>query len=327
MAVKTLIEALRDGLHEEMRRDDRVVVLGEDVGVRGGVFLATDGLYKEFGEQRVIDTPLAESSIIAVAVGLAINGMRPIAEIQFADFSWPAFDQILSEVARLRYRSNGDYTCPMVIRMTYGGGVHGGLYHSQNVEAIYAHIPGLHVVAPSTPYDIKGMLKTAVRGEDPVIFLEHKKMYRSAKGEVPDDDYTVPFGKAAIRREGAHVTVISWGLMLEYCLEAAGVLAQEGVDCEVIDVRTMVPFDKETVLQSVAKTGKVLIAYEDNKTVGFGAEISAIIAEEAFESLDAPVMRLAAPDVPAVPFAPPLESVYMPSADKALAAMRKLARY
>jgi 2-oxoisovalerate dehydrogenase E1 component beta subunit len=313
MATKTLIEALRDGLREEMQRDKNVIVMGEDVGVRGGVFLATDGLYKEFGEARVIDTPLAESSIIGVAMGAAINGLRPVAEIQFADFSHPAMNQIMNEVAKLRYRSTNDYSCPMVLRMPYGGGVHGGLYHSQCVEALYAHIPGLKVVAPCTPYDTKGLIKAAIRDDDPVIFLEHKKTYRSAKSEIPDDDYVVPIGKADVKREGDHLTVISYGLVLHYCLEAAQTLAGEGTSVEVVDLRTLVPLDRDTILASVHKTGKVLIAYEDNKTGGFGAEVSAMIAEEAFESLDAPIMRLAGPDVPAVPFNPPQEEWYMPS--------------
>jgi 2-oxoisovalerate dehydrogenase E1 component beta subunit len=327
MATKTLIEALRDGMREEMRRDASVIVLGEDVGQRGGVFLATEGLYKEFGETRVIDTPLAESSIVGVAIGAAINGLRPVAEIQFADFAAPAMDQIINEAARLRYRSNGQFACPMVIRMPYGGGVHGGLYHSQCVEAFYTHVPGLKVVAPSTPYDTKGLLKAAIRDDDPVIFLEHKKTYRLIRGDVPEDDYVLPIGKAEVKRTGDHLTIIAYGLMLHFCLEAAETLAKEGVSAEVIDLRTLAPLDKETILASVRKTGKVLVAYEDNKTGGFGAEVAAIIAEEAFEWLDAPVMRFAAPDTPAAPYAPPLEDWFMPNASKALAAMRKLARY
>jgi 2-oxoisovalerate dehydrogenase E1 component beta subunit len=327
MAMKTLIEALRDGMAEEMRRDQSIIVMGEDVGLRGGVFLATDGLYKEFGELRVIDTPLAESSIIGVAMGAAINGMRPIAEIQFADFSHPGMNQIMNEVAKLRYRSSGDYSCPMVIRMPYGGGVHGGLYHSQCVEALYAHIPGLKVVAPCTPYDTKGLIKAAIRDDDPVIFLEHKKTYRSAKGDVPDQEYVVPIGKADVKRQGEQLTVISYGMVLHYCLEAAETMAGEGVTVEVVDLRTLVPLDKETILASVQKTGKVLIAYEDNKAGGFGAEVSATIAEEAFESLDAPIMRLAGPDTPAVPFNPVQEEWFMLSTAKVLAAMRKLAHY
>jgi 2-oxoisovalerate dehydrogenase E1 component beta subunit len=327
MATKTLIEALRDGMREEMRRDASVIVLGEDVGQRGGVFLATEGLYKEFGETRVIDTPLAESSIVGVAIGAAINGLRPVAEIQFADFAAPAMDQIINEAARLRYRSNGQFACPMVIRMPYGGGVHGGLYHSQCVEAFYTHVPGLKVVAPSTPYDTKGLLKAAIRDDDPVIFLEHKKTYRLIRGDVPEDDYVLPIGKAEVKRTGDHLTIIAYGLMLHFCLEAAETLAKEGVSAEVIDLRTLAPLDKETILASVRQTGKVLVAYEDNKTGGFGAEVAAIIAEEAFEWLDAPVMRFAAPDTPAAPYAPPLEDWFMPNASKALAAMRKLARY
>lgn len=327
MAMKTLIEALRDGLREEMRRDESVILMGEDVGARGGVFLATDGLFQEFGELRVIDTPLAESSIIGVAMGAAINGMRPVAEIQFADFSHPAMNQIMNEVAKLRYRSSSAYSCPMVIRMPYGGGIHGGLYHSQCVEALYAHIPGLKIVAPATPYDTKGLIKAAIRDNDPVIFFEHKKTYRSARSEVPDDDYVLPIGKAEVKRVGKHLTAISYGLVLHFCLEAAERLAQESVDVEVIDLRTLRPLDKETILDSVKKTGKVLVAYEANKTGGLGAEVSAIIGEEAFEALDAPIMRLAAPDVPGVPYNPPQEEWYMPSTEKVVQALRKLARY
>jgi 2-oxoisovalerate dehydrogenase E1 component beta subunit len=326
MAMKTLIEALRDGLREEMRRDQRVIVLGEDVGLRGGVFLATDGLYQEFGELRVIDTPLAESSIIGVAIGAAINGLRPVAEMQFADFSAPAMNQIINEAAKMRYRSQGAYWCPMVIRMPYGDGIHGGPYHSQSVEGIYAHIPGLKVVAPSTPYDVKGLIKSSIRDDDPVIFLEHKKTYRSVKSEIPDNEYLVPIGKAEVKRPGEDLTVITYGLMLHYCMEAAEMMGKEGVGVEVVDLRTLIPLDKETILNSVGKTGKALVVYEDNRTAGFGAEIAAMIAEEAFESLDGPVMRLAAPDTP-VPYATTLEDWYMPNPEKILAAMRKLAQY
>lgn len=327
MATKTIIEAVQDALREEMERDSRVVVLGEDVGVKGGVFKATAGLYEKFGDMRVIDSPLAESSIVGVAIGLALNGMRPVAEIQFADFIHPAFNQIVNEAARFRYRSNGAYGVPMVIRAPYGGGIHGGLYHSQCVEAFFAHVPGLKVIAPSTPYDTKGLLKAAIRDEDPVLFFEHKKMYRLVRGDIPDGDYTVPIGKAKVVREGNDLTVISYGLTLYYALEAAETVANEGINVEVIDVRTLRPLDKDTILESVKKTSKVLISYEDNKFGGYGAEIAAIIAEEAFEYLDAPVMRTAAPEVPAVPFATPLEEWFMPSTEKAVEAIRKLAAY
>jgi 2-oxoisovalerate dehydrogenase E1 component beta subunit len=327
MAVKTLIEGVREAMAEEMERDDRVWVLGEDVGKKGGVFLATEGLYSRFGEARVLDTPLAESCIVGVAIGAALNGLIPVAEIQFADFIHPAFDQIVSEAARIRYRSNGDFTCPIVIRAPFGGGVHGGLYHSQSVEAFYAHVPGLKVVIPSTPEDAKGLLKSAIRDPDPVMFFEHKKMYRLIKDEIPEDDYVTPIGPAAVRREGTKMSVFAWGLMTHYCLEAAEALDREGVSVEVIDLRTLSPLDKPAILASVRKTGKAMVVYEDNLTGGFGAEVAAIIAEEAFDSLDGPVVRVAAPDVPGMPFNKPQEDFYMPDPDKIAAAMRKLAAY
>lgn len=327
MAVKTIIETIRDTLHEEMARDERVIVLGEDVGVRGGVFGATQGLYEEFGEARVIDTPLAEASIVGVAIGAALNGMRPVAEIQFADFIHPAFEQIVNEAARIRYRSNGAFSCPIVIRAPYGGGVHGALYHSQCVEAFFTHVPGLKVVAPATPYDVKGLLKAAIHDPDPVLFLEHKKTYRLIKGEVPDEDYTVPIGTAAVRRQGRDLTVYTYGLMLHYCLEAAAVVSREGIEAEVVDLRSLQPLDEETVLESVRKTGKALIVYEDNQFMGYGAEVAALIAEKAFEYLDGPVTRLAGPFVPAVPYSPPLEAAFMLHPDKIAAAIRELAAY
>ena len=327
MAPKTLIEGIREALIEEMDRDGRVWVLGEDVGRKGGVFLATEGLYDRFGEARVLDTPLAESSIIGVAIGAAMNGTIPVAEIQFADFIHPAFDQIVSEAARIRYRSNGDFSCPIVIRAPFGGGVHGGLYHSQSVEAFYAHVPGLKVVVPSTPEDTKGLLKAAIRDPDPVMFFEHKKTYRLIKGEIPEGDYVTPIGKAAVRREGSHLSVFAWGLMVHYCLEAAEVVALDGISAEVIDIRTIKPLDTEAILGSVAKTARALVVYEDNLTGGFGSEIAAIIAEQGFESLDAPVLRVAGPDVPAMPFNKPQEDFFMPNPERIAAAMRKLAAY
>ncbi|HLQ62076.1 MAG TPA: alpha-ketoacid dehydrogenase subunit beta [Candidatus Acidoferrales bacterium] len=327
MAVKTLIEGVREALAEEMERDDRVWVLGEDVGKKGGVFLATEGLYARFGEARVLDTPLAESCIVGVAIGAALNGLIPVAEIQFADFIHPAFDQIVSEAARIRYRSNGDWTCPIVIRAPYGGGVHGGLYHSQSVEAFYAHVPGLKVCIPSTPADAKGLLKSAVRDPDPVMFFEHKKTYRLIKGEVPEGEHLVPIGPAAVRREGTGMSVFAWGLMTHYCLEAAEQLDKEGVSVEVVDLRTLAPLDKAAILDSVRKTGKAMVVYEDNLTGGFGAEVSAVIAEEAFDHLDGPVVRVAAPDVPGMPFNKPQEDFFMPNPEKIAAAMRKLAAY
>src|SRR5438270_8257019 len=263
---------------EEMERDERVWVLGEDVGRKGGVFLATEGLYDRFGESRVLDTPLAESSIVGVAIGAAMNGTIPVAEIQFADFIHPAFDQIVSEAARIRYRSNGDFGCPIVIRAPFGGGVHGGLYHSQSVEAFYAHVPGLKVVIPSTPEDTKGLLKSAIRDPDPVMFFEHKKTYRLIKGEMPEGEYLTPIGKAAVRREGTHLSVFAWGLMVHHCLEAASMVEADGISAEVVDIRIISPLDPPAVLASVQKTGKALVVYEDNLTGGFGAEVAAIIA-------------------------------------------------
>ncbi len=322
-----MIEAVRAAITEEMERDDRVLVLGEDVGRKGGVFGATDGLYARFGEARVLDTPLAESAIVGVAIGAALNGLIPIAEIQFADFIHPAFDQIVSEAARTRYRSNGDFSCPIVIRAPFGGGVHGGLYHSQSVEAFYAHVPGLKVVIPSTPADAKGLLKSAIRDPDPVMFFEHKKAYRLIKGEVPDGELLTPIGPAEVRREGSDLTCVAWGLMVHHCLEAAETLAAGGVAVEVIDLRTLRPLDSETILRSVAKTGRALVVHEDNLTGGFGAEIAAIVAQDGFEHLDAPVTRLAAPDVPAMPFNHPQEEAFLPNPEKIAAAMRKLAAY
>src|SRR6187455_2480790 len=258
MPARTFIEAIRDTLADEMRRDDDVIVLGEDVGKKGGVFLATDGLWAEFGDERVIDTPLTESMIIGTSIGAAVNGLRPIAEIQFADFIHPAFNQLVSEAARMRYRSNNGYGVPMVVRAPYGGGVHGALYHSQSVEAFFTHVPGLKVVVPSTPYDARGLLRSAIRDDDPVLFFEHKKMYRSVRGNVPDGEYTVPLGKAAIRRPGRQITLVAYGLMVAYGLEAAERVAQEGIDVEVVDLRTLRPLDRDTLLSSVRKTGKCL---------------------------------------------------------------------
>jgi len=323
----TMIESVRSTLAQEMRRDEAIVVLGEDVGKKGGVFLATDGLFDEFGGDRVLDTPLSESMIVGVSIGAAIAGLRPVPEIQFADFIFPAFNQILSEAARMRFRSNGAFACPMTLRAPYGGGVHGALYHSQSVEAFFAHIPGLKVVIPSTPYDARGLLRTSIRDDDPVLFFEHKKMYRSVRGEVPDSDYTVPIGKAAVTREGSDVSIIAYGLMASYALEAAELLASEGVSAEVVDVRTLRPLDGETLLASVRKTGKAVIVYEDNRFGGYGAEIAAILAEEAFESLDGPIVRVTGPDVPGVPYNHVLEDWFMPSPERIADAVKRLASY
>ncbi|MEI7745336.1 MAG: alpha-ketoacid dehydrogenase subunit beta [Chloroflexota bacterium] len=327
MAIRTFIEAIREGMASELRRDPFVIVLGEDVGKKGGVFLATDGLWAEFGDDRVIDTPLTESMIVGAAIGAAMNGLRPIAEIQFADFIFPAFNQIVSEAARMRYRSNNGYQVPMVIRAPFGGGVHGALYHSQSVEAFFTHVPGLKVVIPSTPYDAKGLLRSAVRDNDPVLFFEHKKMYRSVRGEVPEGEYTVPLGRAAIRRPGRQVTVVAYGLMALYALEAAERVAGEGIDVEVVDLRTLRPLDRETLLGSVRKTGKCLVVYEDNKFGGYGAEIAAIVGEEAFDYLDGPVTRLAGPDVPGVPYNHVLEDWFMLNPARIADAIRTLAAY
>ena len=327
MAVLSFIDAITMAMREEMRRDPRVFVLGEDVGVRGGVFRATVGLIEEFGEARVIDTPLAESAIVGVGIGAAAYGMRPIAEIQFADFIMPAVNQIVSEAAKLRYRSQGDWNCPITIRAPFGGGVHGALYHSQSVEAMFTNVPGLKVVAPSTPYDAKGLLKAAIRDEDPVLFFEHKRCYRLIKGEVPEDDYTVPIGVADVKREGTDLTVISYGLTLHFCLQAAEKLAEEGISAHVLDLRTLYPLDKEAIVQAASKTGKVLIVHEDNKEGGVGGEVAAIIAEHCLFDLDAPIRRLCGPDVPAMPFSPPLEKFFMLNPDKVLEAMRELAHF
>jgi 2-oxoisovalerate dehydrogenase E1 component beta subunit len=324
----TYIQAIQSAMSEEMARDETVIVMGEDVGRKGGVFKATEGLQQLYGDSRVIDTPLAESSIVGVAIGAALNGLRPIAEMQFADFIHPAFNQIVSEAAKIRYRSNNDWNVPLVIRAPFGGGVHGALYHSQSVESFFAHVPGLKVVIPSTPYDAKGLLLAAIRDPDPVLFFEHKKAYRLIKGEVPaGDDYTVPIGKARIAREGRHMSVFSYGLMVHLCVQAAEQMEADGYSVEVVDLRTIRPLDRATILESTRKTGKVLIVYEANRTLGAGAEVAAIIAEEAFEYLDGPVARLAGPDVPAMPFSPPMEDFFLPNAETILQAMRDLARY
>ncbi|MGH2735778.1 MAG: alpha-ketoacid dehydrogenase subunit beta [Actinomycetota bacterium] len=327
MAQKTLIQAVHDTLLEEMRRDDRIVMLGEDVGARGGVFRATMGFLDEFGEERVLDTPLDECLIAGVAIGMALDGLRPVAEMQFADFIFPAFNQIVSEAAKIRYRSNGDFNVPMVIRSPYGGGVHGALYHSQSVEAFFAHVPGLKVVAPSTPYDAKGMLIQAIEDEDPVLYFEHKKTYRLIKGEVPDDRYRVEFGKAEVRRQGTDLTVVSYGLMHHYCVEAAERLSSDGVEVEVIDLRSIYPLDMDTVLESIGKTNKAMVVYEDNKFLGVGAEVAAQIAEKALFDLDGPIVRVAGPHVPAMPYAPTLEGWFLPDVDRIEQEMRKLAGF
>ena len=328
MTEKNVVTAIRDALHDEMAADERIVLLGEDVGARGGVFRISAGWMEEFGEERVIDTPLAESGIVGVAIGMALHGLLPIAEIQFADFIHPAFDQLVSEAARMRYRSNGDFGLPMVIRTPCGGGIHGALYHSQSIEAFYAHVPGLKVVMPSTPADAAGLLRSAIRDADPVLFLEHKKTYRAVKGEVADDAYLTPIGVADVKREGDDLTCISYGYSLHTCLEAAGRLADDdGVSVEVVDVRTLSPLDTGTILDSVRKTSKAMVVYEDNRTYGAGAEIASTIAEQALFDLDAPIVRVGGPDIPAMPFAAPLEHFFMePEPDHIYTRMRELAR-
>ncbi len=328
MPQMTLIDALRQGMDEELARDPRVFITGEDVGVRGGVFRATQGLYEKYGGNRVVDSPLAELSIVGVGIGAALAGLRPICEIQFADFIHPAFNQIVNEAAKFYYRSDGQWRVPLVIRSPYGGGISGGLYHSQSVEAFFAHCPGLKIVIPSTPYDAKGLFKSAVRDPNPVLFFEPKKGYRAIKGDVPDDDYTVPIGPARIAREGRDLSVFAYGMMAYYTSIAAEKVAREdGIDAEVIDLRTLLPLDKETILSSVKKTAKALIVYEDNRTMGYGAEVAALLADEAFEYLDAPIKRLAGLDIPAVPYSHAMQERFMPNPDTIAAAIRDLASY
>jgi len=327
MAVMTYIQAITSTLKEEMERDEKVFILGQDVGKKGGVFLATDGLFDEFGEDRVIDAPLAESAIAGVGIGAAMYGMRPIAEIQFADFILPAVNQIISEAAKIRYRSNNDWDCPITIRAPYGGGINGALYHSQSVEAIFANQPGLKIVMPSTPYDAKGLLKAAIRDNDPVLFFEHKRAYRLLRDEVPEDDYVLPIGKADIKREGSDITVITYGLCVHFALQAAEKLAEEGIDVHILDLRTVYPLDQEAIIEAAKKTGKVLLITEDNKEGSIISEVAAIVAENCLFDLDAPIKRLAGPDVPSMPYAPPLEDYFMINADQVENAMRELAEF
>ena len=329
MSSVNVVTAIRDTLHAEMAADDRIVLLGEDVGTRGGVFKVSQGFMEEFGEHRVIDTPLAESGIVGVAIGMALHGMVPVAEIEFADFIHPAFDQIVSEAARMRYRTNGDWGCPMVVRAPCGGGIHGALYHSQSIEAFYAHVPGLKVVMPSTPADAAGLLRASIRDPDPVIFLEHKKCYRAITGEVPDGDHLDAIGRADVKRHGTDLSVITYGYEVHRCLEAAERLAtEEGIEVEVVDVRTLAPLDEEAILASVRATARAMIVYEDNRTYGAGAEIAATIAERAMFDLDAPIVRIGGPDIPAMPYAAALEHYYTePEPDHIYVAMRDLAHF
>jgi 2-oxoisovalerate dehydrogenase E1 component len=321
-----MVAALRSCLNEEMERDERVMVLGEDVGQKGGVFLVTDGLRKRFGEQRVIDTPLAESSIAGVSLGLALAGKRPVAEMQFADFAHMAFNQITNEIAKFRYRSDGDWSVPMVIRAPFGGHAHGALYHSQSIEARFA-TPGLKIVIPSSPYEAKGLLLASIRDPDPVLFFEHKRLYRMFKEPVPKGEYLIPLQVARTAREGTDISVFCYGLMVSYAQEAAKVLDGEGVSVEIIDLRTVYPLDKQAIIASARKTGKCLVLYEDNLSVSVGSEVAAIIADEAWRWLDAPVKRLGGLDVPAIPYAPAMEEAFMPNPEKITKALRELAAF
>lgn len=320
----TLIQAITDGLRSAMAADDNVVLLGEDIGVNGGVFRATEGLQKEFGSERVMDTPLTETGIIGAAIGMSLYGLRPVPEIQFADFIYPAFDQIVSELSKFRYRSGGQYTCPLVIRTPYGGGIRGGLYHSQSPEAYFAHTPGLQVVIPSTPYDAKGLLRAAIKSDDPVIFMEPKKIYRSIKGEVPTDDYEVEIGKARIAKEGTDLSIFCYGAMVDVCEKAAQKAEEEGISCEIIDLRTLYPLDEECILASVQKTGRAMIVYEAPKTCGYGAEVAALIAEKALDYLEAPIKRVGGFDTP---FPYTLEYIYMPHPARVYRGIQETVQY
>jgi 2-oxoisovalerate dehydrogenase E1 component beta subunit len=324
MPTMNIIQAVNDALRLEMRRDPDVVVLGEDVGKFGGVFRATQGLHEEFGADRVIDTPLAEGGIIGTAVGMALYGLKPVPEIQFADFIFPAFDQIVNEVAKYRYRSGGQYACPMVIRTPYGGGIKGGHYHSQSPETHFVHTAGLKVVVPSNPYDAKGMLLSALRDPDPILFFEPKRVYRAAKGEVPAGDYLVPLGEARVTREGSQVTVIAWGAMWHEAEQAAREAEAEGVDCEVIDLRSLQPLDTDAIVASVKKTGRAVVVHEAPRTCGFGAELAAILQERCFLHLEAPIARVTGFDTP---FPYTLEMEYLPRAPRILKAIRETVAY
>jgi 2-oxoisovalerate dehydrogenase E1 component beta subunit len=324
MPVMNVIQAVNDALRLEMRRDPDVVVLGEDVGGFGGVFRATQGLQQEFGGERVIDTPLAEGGIVGTALGMALYGLKPVPEIQFADFIFPAFDQIVNEVAKYRYRSGGQFSCPMVIRTPYGGGIRGGHYHSQSPEAHFVHTAGLKVVVPSNPRDAKGLLTSAIRDPDPVLFFEPKRVYRAAKGEVPEGEYAIPLGEAAVTREGSQVTVIAWGAMWHEADRAAKEAEAEGLDCEVLDLRSLQPLDLDAIVRSVTKTGRAVVVHEAPRTCGFGAELVALIQERCFLRLEAPVARVTGFDTP-FPYA--LEMEYLPRAPRILKAIRETVAY
>jgi 2-oxoisovalerate dehydrogenase E1 component beta subunit len=324
MAEITYIQAISNGLREEMRRDERVFVIGEDVGVYGGAFKVTQGFQEEFGPWRVIDSPLSETAIMGACTGASIMGLRPVAEMQFSDFVSCAWDHIVTVAAKQHYRAGTPV--PITLRLPSGGGFSGGPFHSQNPESSFAHIPGLKIVCPSTPEDAKGLLASAIQDPNPVLYFEHKHLYRRIKGEVPDERYETPIGKARVHREGDDVSVITWGAMVYTAEEAAKQLEEDGVSVEIVDLRSIVPWDKQAVLASAEKTSKVLVLHEDTRTGGFGAEIVATIAEEAFESLDAPIKRIAAPDTP-VPFSPPLEKAFIPQVEDVAAGLRELAEY
>lgn len=327
MAKISYLEAIRQALDVALEKDDQTMILGEDVGKKGGVFGVTAGLQEKYGVYRVLDTPLAESNIVGSAIGAAMMGKCPIAEIQFAEYILPATNQIMSEAAKMRYRSNNDWQVPLTIRAPFGGGIHGALYHSQSIESVFASTPGLTVVIPSTPYDAKGLLLASIASNDPVLFFEHKKAYRLLKEEVPEGYYTVPLGKADVKREGSDITVFSYGLAVNYCLQAADLLKGEDIDVEVVDLRTVYPLDQQTIIECAKKTGKCLLVTEDNKEGSVMSEVAAIIAENCLFDLDAPVMRLAGPDVPAMPFSPPLEDEFMINPDKIKNKMRELAQF
>jgi 2-oxoisovalerate dehydrogenase E1 component beta subunit len=322
----TYIKAINQALFEEMERDENVFLIGEDIGVLGGAFKATEGLYEKFGPERVIDTPISESLIVGAATGAAISGMRPVAEMQFADFISCAFDQIVNMLATLRFRHGGKVKVPLVIRAPSGAGIHGGLFHSQNPEAWFFHSPGLKIVAPATAYDAKGLLKSAIRDDDPVLYFEHKYLYRRIKEDLPEKEYLVPIGKAEVKREGRDLTIITYGASLHLSLEAANILQKENIEAEVVDLRTLLPLDKKTILDSVKKTSKVMVVHEDRKTGGIGGEIAAVIAEEAFDYLDGPVLRVASLDTHYA-FSPPLEEFILPSTEKIVARAKELAKY
>jgi 2-oxoisovalerate dehydrogenase E1 component beta subunit len=324
MALLTYLEAIRRGLWEEMERDSSVFVMGEDIGAYGGAFKVTAGMIEKFGEDRVIDTPISETAIVGAAIGAALMGMRPVVEMQFMDFIASGFDEIVNMAAKMHYRWGP--AVPIVIRGPSGAGVHGGPYHSQSNEMWFVHTPGLKVVAPATAYDAKGLMKAAIRDDNPVIFYEHKFLYRRIKEEIPEQDYVVPIGKAAVRRQGTDIAVITYGAMVWTALDAARELEKEGLSLEVVDLRSLLPYDEETVLASVRKCGKVILLHEDTRTGGMAGELAALIAEKAFEDLDGPIMRITAPDTP-VPFSPPLEEYFLPNAAKLVEAARKLAEY